>query len=79
MAEDAVQDVFVAFAQTNSRIRPAGDLRKYLVTCVVNRIRNHRRDQQRHGACDIENVHECSPLAVVDPSSGPYSMRNSYG
>jgi RNA polymerase sigma-70 factor, ECF subfamily len=66
MAEDVVQDVFVAFAQTNSRIRPAGDLRKYLVTCVANRIRNHRRDQQRHGASDIENA-----TGVPTDSRGP--------
>ena len=47
-AEDVVQDVFVSFAQTGSRIQPAGDLRKYLVTCVANRIRNRRRDLSRH-------------------------------
>jgi RNA polymerase sigma-70 factor (ECF subfamily) len=53
-AEDVVQDVFVSFAQTGRRIRPSGDLRKYLVTCVANRIRNRRRDQQRHGTCGLE-------------------------
>ncbi len=46
-AEDVVQDVFVSFAQAGSRIQPVGDLRKYLVTCVANRIRNRRRDQGR--------------------------------
>lgn len=55
-AEDVVQDVFVSFAQTGSRIRPAGDLRKYLVTCVANRIRNRRRDSQRHGTSDLEEA-----------------------
>ncbi len=54
-AEDVVQDVFVSFAQTGPRIRPVGDLRKYLVTCVANRIRNRRRDSQRRGTSDIEN------------------------
>ena len=38
-AEDVVQDVFVRFAQSSERIRPAGNLRKYLLTCVANRIR----------------------------------------
>lgn len=47
-AEDAVQDVFVSFAQTGNRIKPTGDLKKYLVTCVANRIRNRRRDLSRH-------------------------------
>ncbi len=55
-AEDVVQDVFVSFAQTGRRIRPAGDLRKYLVTCVANRIRNRRRNQQRHQTSDIEDA-----------------------
>jgi len=47
-AEDVVQDVFVSFAEAGSRIRPAGNLRKYLVTCVANRVRNLRRDRRRH-------------------------------
>jgi len=47
-AEDVVQDVFVAFAQSAARIRLAGDLRKYLMACVANRIRSRRRDQLRH-------------------------------
>ena len=55
-AEDVVQDVFVSFAQTGGRIRPVGNLRKYLVTCVANRIRNRRRDQQRHETSDIEDA-----------------------
>lgn len=56
VAEDIVQDVFVAFAQATTRIRPAGNLRKYLITCVANRIRNHRRDQQRHSSRDLDNA-----------------------
>jgi len=55
-AEDIVQDVFVSFAQTGSRIRPAGDLRKYLVTCVANRIRNRRRDQARHETSGLDEA-----------------------
>jgi RNA polymerase sigma factor (sigma-70 family) len=55
-AEDVVQDVFVSFAQTGSRIRPAGDLRKYLVACVANRIRNRRRDQGRHETSGIDEA-----------------------
>jgi RNA polymerase sigma-70 factor (ECF subfamily) len=55
-AEDVVQDVFVSFAQTGSRIRPAGDLKKYLVTCVANRIRNRRRDQGRHETAGLDEA-----------------------
>lgn len=55
-AEDVVQDVFVSFAQTGRRIQPAGNLRKYLVTCVANRIRNRKRDQARHETCGIDEA-----------------------
>ncbi|MCU0914015.1 MAG: sigma-70 family RNA polymerase sigma factor [Planctomycetes bacterium] len=55
-AEDVVQDVFVCFAQSAARIGITGDLRKYLVTCVANRIRNRRRDQQRHEAIGLDGA-----------------------
>ncbi len=55
-AEDVVQDVFVNFAQSAQKIGLAGDLRKYLVTCVANRIRNRRRDQQRHEAIGLDDA-----------------------
>jgi RNA polymerase sigma-70 factor (ECF subfamily) len=52
-AEDVVQDVFVSFAQSAARISIHGDLRKYLVACVANRVRNRRRDAQRHEAVGL--------------------------
>jgi RNA polymerase sigma factor (sigma-70 family) len=55
-AEDVVQDVFVTFAQSAQNIGLAGDLRKYLVTCVANRIRNRKRDRQRHEAIGLEGA-----------------------
>jgi RNA polymerase sigma-70 factor (ECF subfamily) len=55
-AEDVVQDVFVSFAQTGRRIRPTGDLRKYLVTCVANGVRNRQRYRRRHPTSGIEDV-----------------------
>jgi RNA polymerase sigma-70 factor (ECF subfamily) len=54
MAEDVVQDVFVGFAQSAAKIRSSGNLKKYLATCVANRIRNAKRDRQRHEAADME-------------------------
>ena len=35
-AQDAVHDVFVAFAQSPERLGLAGSLRSYLTTCVAN-------------------------------------------
>lgn len=55
-AEDAVQDVFVSFAQSAARIRLAGNLKTYLATCVANRIRNAVRDRQRHETAGIEDA-----------------------
>lgn len=48
MAEDAVQETFVRFAQRPEKVQTHGNLKGYLVTCVANRIRNARRDRQRH-------------------------------
>lgn len=59
-AEDIVQDVFVRFAEAGSRIRPAGNLRKYLMTCVANRVRNRRRDQRRRPTCGLEGTEPMS-------------------
>jgi RNA polymerase sigma-70 factor (ECF subfamily) len=55
-AEDAVQDVFLNFAQSAEKIRLAGNLKTYLATCVANRIRNTVRDRQRHEAAGLKNA-----------------------
>jgi RNA polymerase sigma factor (sigma-70 family) len=47
-SEDVVQDVFVKLAQSYDRIGIRSNLRNYLITCIVNRIRTLRRDHQRH-------------------------------
>jgi RNA polymerase sigma-70 factor (ECF subfamily) len=48
MAEDIVHDVFVKFAESADRIKLTGNLKNYLVTSVINRVRNHLRDSNRH-------------------------------
>jgi len=48
-AEDALHDVFVAFAQAGARFQLHGSLRAYLATCVVNRIRDQMRAKRRRG------------------------------
>ena len=55
-AEDAVQDVFLGFAQSAEKIRLAGNLKTYLATCVANRIRNVERDRKRHEAADHKSA-----------------------
>jgi RNA polymerase sigma-70 factor (ECF subfamily) len=46
-AEDVVQDVFVAFAQSRRNFQVWGSLSGYLATSVVNRVRDYKRRQRR--------------------------------
>ena len=47
-AEDMVHDVFVKFARSADRIKLTGNLKNYLVTSVINRVRSYLRDSKRH-------------------------------
>ncbi|MCU0914013.1 MAG: sigma-70 family RNA polymerase sigma factor [Planctomycetes bacterium] len=47
-AEDVVQDVFVAFAQSRRSFQMWGSLSGYLATSVVNRARDYQRRRRRH-------------------------------
>jgi RNA polymerase sigma-70 factor (ECF subfamily) len=47
-SEDVVQDVFVKLAQSYDRLGVRSNIKNYLITCVINRIRTLRRDHQRH-------------------------------
>lgn len=65
-AEDMVHDVFIKFARSADRIKLTGSLRNYLVTSVINRVRNHLRDSNRH----CENVLDGAEL-LVSSGRGP--------
>lgn len=66
VAEDVVHDVFVAFAQSSEKLKLSGNLKGYLITCVVNRARNSKLAQQRHQAVSL---HESEP--VISDSDKP--------
>jgi RNA polymerase sigma-70 factor (ECF subfamily) len=53
-AEDVVQDVFVAFAQSRRSFQMWGSLSGYLATSVVNRVRDYQRRQRRPTCRDRE-------------------------
>ncbi len=53
-AEDIVHDVFVSFAQSRDKLKLRGNLRSYLATCVVNRVRNRNKAGQLRQTCDLE-------------------------
>ncbi len=64
-AEDVLHDVFVSFATGIGRLQLRGSLRNYLVTCVVNRVRDGFRRKRPHTVA-LEEV------AVTDSSAdGP--------
>jgi RNA polymerase sigma factor (sigma-70 family) len=47
VAEDAVHDVFVAFAENLAGFELTGSLKAYLATCVANRVRDLMRRKRR--------------------------------
>ena len=55
-AEDAVHDVFVAFAGSADRIGVNGSLKSYLATCVINRARDMRRAALRRKTVGLDQV-----------------------
>lgn len=63
LAEDAVQDTFVAFAQKVPEFRLTGSLRAYLAACTANRVRDLLRRRRR--ACDIPP--DCPPAESEEP------------
>jgi RNA polymerase sigma-70 factor (ECF subfamily) len=65
-AEDMVHDVFVKFAQSADRIRLAGSLKNYLITSLINRIRNYRRDNSRHCEAALDEAD-----LIASPKRGP--------
>ena len=55
-AEDIVHDVFVRFAQSADRIGLTGSLKSYLITSVLNGVRNHLRDGSRRGETTLDKA-----------------------
>ena len=56
LAEDVVHDVFVQLAQAPDRIRLRGNLRSFLATCVVNRVRNANAAARRRRTDSLEEA-----------------------
>jgi RNA polymerase sigma-70 factor (ECF subfamily) len=58
MAEDIVQDVFVNFAQSSKRLELHGSLKSYLITSILNSVRNHKRERNRHKTGTLEETEQ---------------------
>ena len=55
-AEDIVHDVFLRFAQSAKRFKLTGSLKSYLVTSLVNRVRNIHRNRARHNLIQMDKA-----------------------
>jgi RNA polymerase sigma-70 factor (ECF subfamily) len=59
--EDAVQDVFVALAESSHRLRLDGNLKGYLVRCLINRVQNMQKSRSARPALPLSEIEEpCS-------------------
>jgi RNA polymerase sigma factor (sigma-70 family) len=57
LAEDALHDVFVSFAQAAVKLKLRGSLKGYLSTCIANRVHRLKRLQgPRENGQDQENA-----------------------
>jgi RNA polymerase sigma-70 factor (ECF subfamily) len=69
VAEDAVHDVFVAFARACGGLRLRKSLRAYLATCVANRVRDLVQAKPQRtfgpGRADLVSSHTSEPDYAV--------------
>jgi len=56
VAEDVVHDVFVKFIRSCGEVRLNQSLKGYLITCIVNTVRNKNKAGQRRESASLEKV-----------------------
>jgi len=54
-AEDVVHDVFCKFIESRKKFKPAGSLKSFLATCVVNLARDRLRARKLQN-CDLDEA-----------------------
>jgi RNA polymerase sigma-70 factor (ECF subfamily) len=69
LAEDAVHDVFVAFAQNIASFKLTGSLKAYLARCVANRVRDLMRTRHSRAKA-LNSVRACSAGVDLSEPSG---------
>jgi RNA polymerase sigma-70 factor (ECF subfamily) len=55
-SEDVVQDIFLNLAESFDRISDHGNLKNFLITCLMNRLRTLRRDGRRHQTAPLDEA-----------------------
>ncbi len=72
-AEDLVHDVFVTLAQSADKLKLSGNLKGYLATCVVNRVRNSNRIRKRQQTVGLD---ETEPVVSDSDKPERWIVRN---
>jgi RNA polymerase sigma-70 factor (ECF subfamily) len=64
-AEDCLQEVFVSLVSDGCKVR--GNLKGYLLSCVVNRARDHLRRRDAQSNCQVNM--QMQRIDVTDPAN----------
>ena len=67
LAEDAVQEVFISFAQSIDKFQLRGSLKNYLAKCVVNKSRDILRKQNRQKENRLDDSFDIASPAKSPP------------
>jgi RNA polymerase sigma-70 factor (ECF subfamily) len=73
LAEDIVHDVFVQLARSPEKVRLQGNLRSFLATCVVNRVRNANAAAKRR---QVGGLQEAEMVASEHPGPERWIITN---
>ncbi len=73
LSEDIVQDVFMNFARRAEQIKAAGNLKNYLITAVINNIRNRIRDGRR---LPLTSLDDADSLPAENKSCEQWAILN---
>ena len=65
VAEDIVHDIFLQLAQSPQKVRLRGNLRSFLATCVVNRVRNANKLARRRRTGSLD---QAEPVVSEGPA-----------
>jgi len=73
LAEDIVQDVFMNFALRAEQLKTTGSLKNYLITAVINNVRNRIRDANK---LPVTALDDADSLTAESKSSEQWAILN---
>ena len=75
-SEDCLQDTFVSLADSADSFNVHRNLKSYLISCVVNRVRGRMRMKEIQSDCPLEQL---SSLAISDEPADEVITREESG